>query len=125
VSQATRSGYAINLPLQVIATDEHEGVLPPSKGFLHVQSPNVMVSGLKKAEEGDAIVLRLYEMEGKQTQARVVFDPALVGDSPDVTETDLLERPLAQSTARYQEGALTVDIRPFGLTTVMIAPGMS
>jgi len=125
VSQATRSGYAINLPLQVIATDEHEGVLPPSKGFLHVQSPNVMVSGLKKAEEGDAIVLRLYEMEGKQTQARVVFDPALAGDNPNVTETDLLERPLARNTARYQEGALTVDIRPFGLATVMIAPGMS
>jgi alpha-mannosidase len=125
VSQATRSGYAINLPLQVIATDEHEGGLPPSKGFLHVQSPNVMLSGLKKAEEGDAIVLRLYEMEGKQTQARVVLDPALAGDNPNVIETDLLECPLARNTARYEEDALTVDIRPFGLTTVMIAPGMT
>jgi alpha-mannosidase len=123
VSQATRSGYAMNLPLQVIATDEHEGALPPSKGFLHVESPNVMVSGLKKAEEGDAIVLRLYEMEGEQTQARVMLDSALVGDDPDVTEADLLERPLAQNTARYQAGALIVDIGPFGLATVMIAPG--
>jgi len=123
VSQATRSGYELNLPLQVLATDEHEGVLPPSQSFLQVQSHNVMVSGLKKAEEGDAIVLRLYEMEGRQTQARVVFDPALTGDNPRVTETDLLERPLGRNTAQYQEGAVTVDIRPFGLSTVVIAPG--
>ena len=121
-SQATRSGYAFNLPLQIIATDRHGGELPPSKGFLHVQSPNVMLSGVKKAEEGDAIILRLYEMEGRQTKAHVQLDPALIGDDPLVGETDLLECPLERNTARYKHGVLTVDVRPFGLATVKITP---
>jgi len=124
-SQATRSGYAFNLPLQVIATDRHEGEFPPSKGFLQVQSENVMVSGLKKAEKGDAIILRLYEMEGRQTKAQVQLDPALAGDNAHVSETDVLERPLERNTARYKQGVLTVDVEPFGLATVMITPGSS
>jgi len=35
-------------------------------------------------------------------------------------ETDVLERPLAKSSARLDKGVVTVDIPAFGLATVMV-----
>ncbi len=120
VSRATRAGYAFNLPLNVVGTDAHPGSLPAARGFVEVLSQNVMLSAMKRAEDSDALVLRLYEMEGAATTARVVLDPSIIGEAAGVVETDVLERPLAKSSARLDEGVVTVDIPAFGLATVMV-----
>ncbi len=119
-SNATRAGYAFNLPFNVVGTDVHEGPLAPSAGYAELLNANVMLSGMKKAEDSDALIVRLYEMEGKATTAKLRLAEALCQPNAPACETDVMEQPLAHSTAAMHDGVLSVDIAPFGLVTVKI-----
>ena len=119
-SDATRAGYAFNVPLNPVPTTVQGGKLPVRKGFGEVLTPNVMVSGLKKAEDSGALIVRLYEMEGRATTARVRLDEALAPAKATAVETDALEQPLKENTARFGKGVLSVKIPAFGMATVRI-----
>ena len=51
----------------------HQGHLPLKASFLSIDVPNVNISSIKKAEEGDDIIIRLVETCGKMTDASVDF----------------------------------------------------
>jgi len=119
-SQATRAAAAFNHPFSVVATTVHTGDLPGSKGFCTVEPENVMLSAIKRAEDSDALILRLYEMEGQATEACVTLDESLARPGSPVVETDLLERELESSNARMQDQTLIVPVPAFGIATVKI-----
>ncbi|MDW8291143.1 MAG: glycoside hydrolase family 38 C-terminal domain-containing protein [Armatimonadota bacterium] len=119
-ADSARAGYDFNLPLNVVSTDVHEGDLPPTQAFAEVLTPNVMLSGMKKAEDSDALILRLYEVEGQPTTARVRLGEVLARLGSPVVETDILEQPLSNSTARMEGDVLCVEIPPFGIATVRV-----
>jgi len=47
----------------------HDGSMPKAGSFLAVDSPNVVVSAIKQAEDGEDIVIRCVEASGMQTDA--------------------------------------------------------
>ena len=50
-----------NIPLKVIQTAKHRGgTLPQMFGFLSVDNENLIMSALKKSEERETFILRLY-----------------------------------------------------------------
>ena len=102
-----------------IAADVHDGPLPPSKGFVEVLTPNVGLACLKRAEDSDALIVRLYEMAGKETVARVRLSDLVTPDAPCV-EVDILEQPLTESTARMSGDTLEVHLPGHAITTVLI-----
>ena len=63
-----RRGNELNIPLRTISLasmpDQAAGKLPSSQTFLRPDHPNIMVESVKKAEDGDDIVVRLYETSG-------------------------------------------------------------
>jgi len=120
VSQATRAGYELNLPCSAVGTTAQDGTLPASTGYAEILTPNVMISGMKKAEDSDAVVVRLYETEGKAVRARVALSQALAQSSAPARQTDLLEQPLPGNSAVMENGVLSVDVPAFGLVTVRI-----
>lgn len=119
-SDATKAGCEFNHLPEVIATDVHKGVLPKERGFLSVSPSNVLLSGVKKAEDDDGLIIRLYETEGRQTEARVHFDPSLVKPDSSAVEVDLLERVISERTAKMECEILKVMVPPFGITSVKI-----
>lgn len=62
-----------NEPLQaVFYPDRSAGAsLPEKQGFFSVDAENVIVSAIKKAEDSGHVILRMYELDGKDTEARV------------------------------------------------------
>jgi alpha-mannosidase len=62
-----RPGIQANVPLFPVvgATAGDEAALPEEKSFFEVSAPNVLVSTIKKCEDDDSIVVRLYDIEGK------------------------------------------------------------
>jgi alpha-mannosidase len=119
-SDATREGAGFNLPFNVVGTTRQQGRLPASKSFAEILTPNVMLSALKKAEDSDAVVVRLYEMEGRATTARLRLDKTICPAGACAVETDTLEQPLARSSARMRRGVLSVRVPAFGVVTVKI-----
>jgi alpha-mannosidase len=118
-ADAMRQGAALNLPMNVVSTDAHPGSLPTSKGFVEVLTPNVILAAIKKAEDGDGVIVRLYEVEGKATDARVRLADVVKPGSP-AAEVDLMERALGTNTAQMDGDVLTVHVPAYGIATVSI-----
>jgi alpha-mannosidase len=56
-------------PVPVLYQGIHGGSGPQSGSFLSVDADNVVVTALKKAEEGEDLILRCYETDGHPTTA--------------------------------------------------------
>jgi len=56
-------------PVPVIYQGIHAGSRPLAASFLSVDAPNVVFSAVKKAEEGDDLIIRCYESAGRPTKA--------------------------------------------------------
>jgi len=72
-NEATRFGWEHNTPLMTTTGQAKSGDLADSQSFLQVSVPNVLVSILKKSEDGSGVVLRCYETDGKDTDVTVTF----------------------------------------------------
>jgi alpha-mannosidase len=119
VIAATRAGEEFNSPLAVVSATVQSGELPAEMSFVEVTTPNVFVSTVKKAEDSDAVVIRVFESEGKKTTARIRL-AAIAKPGAKAVETDVLERPLAKNGAKLEGDTLTVPIPAFGIATVKI-----
>lgn len=119
-ADATRAGYEFNFPFNVVSPTEQTGRLPADNCWAEILTRNVMLSALKPAENSQALIVRLYEMEGRATLARLRLSPSLASPKARAVATDLLERPLAINTARLRNGTLEVKLPAFGTTTVRL-----
>ena len=99
----TRRGLELNNPLIARMPLVHGGTLPKVHSFIKVGPANVILSALKKemgyAEWG--LILRLYEIHGEKTEAKIEFPWPV-----DASEADLIERPTGKAI-----GSGTVDHR--------------
>ena len=101
---AERHAQELQNPLTVVYETFHKGELPLSFCGLSVSADNVSVSAIKKHEDTDGIIVRLYETDGKDTD----FSLELFGnsyklniehnsvktyliDGQNITETDFIE----------------------------------
>jgi alpha-mannosidase len=121
-SELFRMGASFNLPLLPVSTDIHKGALPAISGSVIACKPsNVLVTAVKKAEDEDAIVIRLLETAGKDTTATVTLDTKLMGTAADVVEVDLIERPQKNSTTVAAKNGFRVKIPANGIASVKVA----
>jgi alpha-mannosidase len=109
-----RRGYELNYPLLVRQLDRHEGELKNEYSFLEVQPENVVLTATKKAEDGDALILRFYEWAGKESDVKL----RLPSGAQAASETDLMERPVADLS--LQDGAVTVHTKPYEIKTICV-----
>jgi len=56
-------------PVPILYQGIHPGNRLPATSFLSVDAPNVVVSVVKKAEDGDDLIIRCYETAGRKTKA--------------------------------------------------------
>ncbi|MBL0175985.1 MAG: alpha-mannosidase [Ignavibacteria bacterium] len=68
-----RRGYEFNTPLLPVFTTAHTGELPASQPFVTVSPDNIVLASVKKAEDGDALVLQLYDAHGVESEADIRF----------------------------------------------------
>jgi alpha-mannosidase len=112
-----RAGYELNVPLRVMPVEGAGGDGPTSASFLEVDAPNVIVEAVKKAEDGDDIIVRLYEAEHKQAHARLRFGFPIRAAS----EVNLMEE--EPTPLRVRANGVTLDFRPFEIKTVRVMRG--
>lgn len=63
----------LNNPPVVLVEHCHKGGLPKEQSFIKVDKENVMVTVLKKAEDTDDAVLRLYETRGESSETNIAL----------------------------------------------------
>jgi alpha-mannosidase len=73
-SQTDWQAQRLNDPLIAFETAKHAGALGREFSLLKVSNPRIRVLALKKAEDGDMIIVRLVEIDGRpQRDVRISF----------------------------------------------------
>ena len=114
-AETTRRAMELNSPLIARVPLVHSGTLPKVHSFVRVGPGNVVLSALKKemgyAERG--LVLRLYEIHGEKTEAKIEFPWPVAAE-----ETDLIERPSGKSLGSGT--AISVPLAPYEIKTIRV-----
>ncbi|MDD8025593.1 MAG: glycoside hydrolase family 38 C-terminal domain-containing protein [Acidobacteriota bacterium] len=110
-----RRAREFNAPLLARVPMIHTGSLPAETSFVQAGPANVILTALKK-ESGyyeRGWIVRLYESEGRATDAKLDLPWEVVA-----SETDLIERPLGGTIGRGK--SLTIPLKPFEIKTVRL-----
>ena len=97
--ESYRAGANFNSPLIPVSVVDNISIktLPPTHSFFSLQAENLVLSALKKAEGLDpSIILRLYEIQGAQTDTSFTF----LGREHSFRETNLLETESGKAAQR-------------------------
>lgn len=85
--ETVQRAYELNCPLITLPCESGHGDLPKSASFASVDRKHVIVDTVKKAEDSDDIILRLYEAQGQRGKVTLTF-----GISPEeIAECNLME----------------------------------
>jgi alpha-mannosidase len=120
VSAVIRAGDAFNHPIKVVSTDLHPGAMPKEGQFIRLEGDAVVLTTVKKAEDGQALVLRLFNPTATRATAKAFLDPALSGKITRTVELDLMERELGKSTAKAMGQTVRVSLPAHGIATVRV-----
>jgi alpha-mannosidase len=110
-----QAGYALNVPLRVVPTQPRSGPAPAKASFLQIDAPNVIVEAVKKAEDGNDVILRLYECEHRGTRTTLRFNFPVAS----AAEATLMEEPL--TPLKIKGGSAALEFRPFEIKTLRVA----
>ena len=116
-AETVRRAAEFNAPPPVALEARHAGSLPRAAGFVAADPSNVIVEVVKRAEDGDDLIVRAYEAIGQAVTARIEllhwgraihirFGPCEIKTiriprdaDAAVEETDLLERTTAEQAS--------------------------
>jgi alpha-mannosidase len=118
--QTDWQGFRLNQPLRAFQSPAHEGALGKSFSLMSVSSERVRALALKKAEQGDELVVRLVEMDGRPQKGVVVRFATPIATAREITGSET-----ALGEANVAAGALAVDFSPFQVRTFAIKLGPS
>jgi len=112
-----RRGYELNTPLLAQQVFAHTGDMPATHSFVSLDAPNVTLSAVKKAEDANGLIFRMYEWAGKPTEVKLHI-PA---GAQYAIETNLMEDPLPGSQHLQLTGdTVTVAIKPYEILTLQV-----
>jgi alpha-mannosidase len=120
LAQVVLAAERFNNPISVIGetrqmADEtdHE---PASFSFANVDRDNVTLETLKKAQDGDDLILRVFEHANKRTSATIEFGIPIA----KVQKVNLMEE--GGEPVAVIDNSVTLDLRPFEISTLRITP---
>jgi alpha-mannosidase len=103
-------GYRFNVPMVVKRTS----TAPAVKSYFAVDNPAVVIDTVKKAEDSDEIIVRLYESFGARTSAALHIGLNVV----EAVEVNLLEHEVAE--VKVEDGKITLPFGAFQLRTLKL-----
>jgi alpha-mannosidase len=108
-----RAAYEFNYKLRASQVESHTGSLPREHSYISVTPENVVLTAVKKAEDDNGLIFRVFEWAGKQSD--VVF--TLPKGATSATETNLMEKPVG-SPLSVSGDKVTVPIHPYEILSI-------
>lgn len=130
-SETEWQGFRLNVPLMAFEAGRHAGRLGRAFSLLTVDSPHVRVLALKKAEQGNAVVVRLVELDGQaepdvhlRFATRALSVREVNGQEqpiPSLGPLRLVNGAVVASFSAYQPRSFEVTLAPLGHDSVRTA----
>ncbi len=113
--RTVQMAHCLNVPLYTtVSNANYDGVLPETASIIYTNCDNVVIDTVKKAEDSDDIVVRMYECYNRRSNVEVTFFMEL----SEVIECNLMEKPL--TTVPVQGNTFTFEIKPYEIKTFML-----
>jgi alpha-mannosidase len=115
-SEVIHEAYAINDPLMArLVPANPQGNLPAAYAWAEVDTDHVVLETVKKAEDENAWIVRVYECKQYRSNAvTITFGQRL----RKAVECNLLEE--AETPVAYQDNHLTFPVKPFEIKTFKV-----
>lgn len=113
-AEVVNRAYEFNVPARVYKATAKTGQSSPFNSFLTCSALNVIVDTIKRAEDGNGTIIRLYEAWGIDSETVL----ALHAEFDEILEVDLMEQELQPLKSTRQ--GLTLDFTPFEIKTLLI-----
>jgi alpha-mannosidase len=110
-----RHGWEYNYPLTAVVTTAHAGSLPAEHSFASVAPENVVLTAVKKAEDANGLIFRVYEWAGKDSTVEFHVPPGATG----ATVTNLMETPEG-APLEVVGDAVKAPIKPYEILTIRV-----
>lgn len=113
-ADTVRRGYEFNTPLHAVFTEPHPGDWPTTMSFFEADADNIVLAAVKKAEDRETLILRLYESEGRDTSTRLrlFFTPK------KTVLCDLMEN--RKESLSFADGAIELRFKKWEVKTLEI-----
>lgn len=112
-SEVYKQAYLLNNPFVAVIANGN-GKLPERYSFASADKPNVIIDTVKRAEDSDDIIVRLFESENKTTDVNVKF----AANVKKVVLCDLMENELEDLPVK--DGVISIRVKPFEIVTLKI-----
>ena len=115
-SDVIQEAYALNDPLMAQPVQANlQGDLPSAYAWAEVDADHVVLETVKKAEDENAWIVRLYECKQYRSNAvRITFGQSI----RRAVECNLLEED--ETAVSYQGNQLTIPVKPFEIKTFKV-----
>ncbi len=110
-----RAGYEYNYKLRAMQVESHTGALPAEHSYLSVAPENVVLTAVKKAEDDNGLIFRVFEWAGKQSEVSFTVPPG----ATSATETNLMEKPVG-SPLPLAGDKVTIPIKPYEILSLRV-----
>jgi alpha-mannosidase len=89
--------------------------MPASHSFVAVENANVTLSAVKKAEDANGLIFRMYEWAGKASEVKLHVPAGALY----AVETNMMEKPEGERLAMADD-VVTVPIKPYEILTLQV-----
>lgn len=113
-AKTVKFAYNLNTPLFSKVEEAHEGELDKNLSLVDIDTDNVMLEVVKKAEDSNHLILRMYEFHNKRTEATLEF----MSEIHEAYECDLLENYIKDVNINSRK--IKIEIKPFEIKTFKI-----
>jgi alpha-mannosidase len=114
-AMSERRGYEFNYSLTALQEPQHEGTFGTEHSFLQVNDPSIILTAVKKSEDGNALILRAYDWSGKPSEATI----QLPGSPMSASEADMMEHAISPILP-VADDAVHVRMHPYEIKTLRI-----
>jgi len=110
-----RRGYQYNYELRAAQVGSHTGTLPLEHSYASVTPENVILTAIKKAEDDNGLIFRVFEWAGKQSDVTFTVPTG----ATSATETNLMEKPQG-SPLTVTNNKVTATISPYEILSIRV-----
>ncbi|NQT20222.1 MAG: hypothetical protein HQ592_11000 [Planctomycetes bacterium] len=118
-SRAARFGWDATTPIeQILTTPWKDRTLPASDSLMGIDNESVIMITCKKAEAGDDLILRLWNVSPENQKAEVKLNFTTIANAQI---TNLVEEGGGKAL-EHDEHSIVVDMGPRALETIRVTP---
>ena len=109
-----KQAYQINNPLTYSWKENEGGTLAPEYSLVSSDQDNAVIEVVKKAEDSDAVIVRLYECYNRRTPVTLIFGKELTS----VVECNMMEE--GADPVEFTGNQATFEMKPYEIKTLEV-----